>query len=373
MTESNTPANTAARRTPLYQCHVAAGGKLVDFSGWEMPVNYGSQIEEHHAVRRHAGVFDVSHMTIVDFSGAGCRDFLARLLANDITKAKSPGKAIYTCMLTEQGGIVDDLIAYCLDTTHYRLVVNAGTRAKDIAWFQQHLPADVVMQERPELAMLAVQGPEARSRLVSILEPEKSTLINSLARFSAVTADEWFIARTGYTGEDGFEIALPAGDAVTLWQQLLQHDVRPCGLGARDTLRLEAGMNLYGNDMSESVSPLECGIEWTVGWKPSNRVFIGREALESQRNSASHQVMKGLVLEGRSVLRGHQKVLKNDQQVGEVTSGTFSPTLQKSIAFARVEPDLSGSCDVLIRDRKVCASVVTIPFVKHNEAAYQAV
>lgn len=369
--KNNLPVTPA--RTPLFQNHVDAGGKLVDFSGWEMPVNYGSQIEEHKAVRTGAGVFDVSHMTIVDFSGEGCRAFLSRLLANDINKANTAGKAIYTCMLTEQGGIVDDLIAYYLDDTHYRLVVNAGTRDKDIAWLNLHLPENVEMYERTDLAMLAVQGPEAEKRLARILDNEKTAQLETLKRFSACVVDEWFIARTGYTGEDGFEIALPGDDANKLWTELLAQDVRPCGLGARDTLRLEAGMNLYGSDMSESVSPLESGLNWTIGWEPVDRDFIGRSALEAQRESRTHRVMKGLVLEGRGVLRGHQKIFKDGREVGEVTSGTFSPTLQKSIAFARVDADVKGQCDVLIRDKHIPASVVTIPFVRNGEAAYKAV
>jgi len=362
--------STTPQRTPLYQSHVEAGGKLVDFSGWEMPVNYGSQIQEHHAVRTGCGVFDVSHMTIIDFTGPGCKEFLSRLLANDIGKASSPGKAIYTCMLNDTGGIIDDLIAYNLAENQYRLVVNAGTRDKDIKWLKQHLPENVSMQEKTELAMLAVQGPAATEKLGSIPKIARSEILAQLKRFSAVNADEWFVARTGYTGEDGFEIALPAADAVVLWNDLVACGVVPCGLGARDTLRLEAGLNLYGSDMSEDVSPLESGIEWTVSWEP--RDFIGRAALVAQREAGTYRVMKGLVLESRGVLRGHQPIIQGGIEMGEVTSGTFSPTLQKSVALARVEPALTGECEVLIRDKKLPARVVSVPFVRNGQAAFQA-
>lgn len=374
MSESNTNVSPhPPRRTPLYQCHVKSNGKLVDFSGWEMPVNYGSQIEEHHAVRNTAGMFDVSHMTILDFNGPGCKTFLSRLLANNIEKATLPGKAIYTCMLNDEGGIIDDLIAYYMNDEHYRLIVNAGTREKDIAWIKQFLPGDVYMQEREHLALLAIQGPEAEQFLTPLLPPAMGAQLKNLKRFSAIAADECFVARTGYTGEEGYEIALLPDDAILLWDALQAAGVRPCGLGARDTLRLEAGMNLYGSDMSEASTPLESGLAWTVGWEPEDRAFIGREALEAQKAAAGHSVFVGLVLNGRGVLRGHQKVIKDNREVGEVTSGTFSPTLQQSIAFARVDADLAGQCEVMIRDKKVQATVVTIPFVKKGKLAYKSV
>lgn len=373
-TKSNANSNTSPiKRTSLFQCHVDAGGKVVDFSGWEMPVSYGSQIEEHHAVRTASGMFDVSHMTILDVTGSGGKGFLSRLLANNIDKANTAGKAIYTCMLDESGGIVDDLIAYYMSDEHYQLIVNAGTREKDIAWITKHLPEDVSLQERKDLALVAVQGPEAQDKLLSVLPATMGDQLSGLKRFSAVAVDGWFIARTGYTGEDGFEIALPEEQAPQFWNSLIDAEVRPCGLGARDTLRLEAGMNLYGSDMSEAVSPLECGLEWTIGWKPTERDFIGRSALEKQKASANHQVFVGLVLEGRGVLRGHQKIYQGDREVGEVTSGTYSPTLEKSIAFARVDAGLHGQCDVLIRDKKVPATFVTLPFVKNATLAYKTI
>ena len=383
---TNSPEDTSKGRSPkaspqrtaLYQSHLDAGGKLVDFSGWEMPVNYGSQIDEHHAVRQAAGMFDVSHMTILDFSGNGCKGFLARLLANDIARIKpsanSAGKALYTCMLNDNGGIVDDLIAYAIDDNHYRLVVNAGTREKDISWINTQLQAnagtDVSMTERAELAMIALQGPQAIDHLKACVNSDAVSSIGTLSRFSAVQVGDWFIARTGYTGEDGVEIALPEEAAVTLWQQLRDAGVQPCGLGARDTLRLEAGMNLYGSDMDESVSPLDCGLQWTVAWEPANRDFTGRAALQAQHDSGSARIMSGLVLQGRGVLRGGQKVYQGEQLLGEVTSGTFSPTLQKSIAFARLSSTVDGVVEVAIRDKRVAASVVTIPFVKNGAATF---
>jgi len=316
-------------------------------------------------------MFDVSHMTIVDLTGAECAKFLSTLLANDIAKADVPGKAVYTCMLTDSGGIVDDLIAYHLSDEHYRLIVNAGTREKDLYWMSGYLPSHLALRERPDLAMVAIQGPLAKARLLEVLDKKQAAALEPLKRFTATSVDDWFIACTGYTGEAGYEIALPGDDAVALWQRLEAVGVKPCGLGARDTLRLEAGMNLYGSDMSEEVTPLECGIAWTVGWEPVEREFIGRAALEAQRNLGQHQVMKGLVLEGRGILRGHQKVFVGERCVGEVTSGTFSPTLQKSIAFARVDADVSGQCDVSIRDKKIPAQVVSIPFVKNGEPCFK--
>ncbi len=245
-----------AQHTPLYDAHVAAGGRMVDFGGWEMPINYGSQIEEHHAVRKSAGMFDVSHMTVVDIRGAHARHFISYLLANDVAKLKTPGRAFYSCMLNEQGGVVDDLITYFLEESFFRMVVNAATHDKDMAWINEQARAfDVTVEERTELAMIAVQGPSARQVVLDLLPEPKAAVANELKPFSAVQLGELFIARTGYTGEDGFEVSLPATSAPAMWDRLLAAGVAPCGLGARDTLRLEAGMNLYGQDMDENVTP----------------------------------------------------------------------------------------------------------------------
>jgi aminomethyltransferase len=356
-------------RTPLYEEHLAAGGKLVDFAGWEMPINYGSQLEEHHAVRQHAGMFDVSHMTVVDLSGERVREYLRRLLANDVARLKESGKALYSCMLNAAGGVIDDLIVYYLRGDYYRMVVNAATREKDLGWLQEQAAQFCVsVQERPELAMIAVQGPDARDAVLDVLAPDQAANAAELRPFVGAFAGDWFIARTGYTGEDGFEIILPGQEAAGFWRKLLAAGIRPAGLGARDTLRLEAGMNLYGADMDESVTPLESGLAWTVAWEPPDRDFIGRVGLAAQRREGVPRKLVGLVLESGGVLRNHQRVMIESDGTGEITSGSFSPTLQRSIALARVPQDSGDSCRVEIRGRLLPARVVKPPFVRNGKA-----
>jgi aminomethyltransferase len=342
---------------------------MVDFGGWDMPVHYGSQIEEHHAVRRHAGVFDVSHMCVIDLTGPDVRGFLAFLLANDVGKLRAPGKALYSCMLNPEGGVIDDLIVYYLGETWFRVVVNAGTRDGDLAWIKQHAAGrSVQVRERDELAMLAVQGPEARQIVAQLLpETERAACLAQEAFFGR-SAGDWFVARTGYTGEDGFEVILPANTAVAAWRALNTAGVASCGLGARDTLRLEAGMNLYGNDMDTAQNPLESGLAWTVALDPSDRQFIGRAALEALRSKGLARKLVGLVLEDRGVLRAHQKVRVAGLGEGEVTSGTFSPSLQRSIAFARVPRATAAQVEVDIRGKWHAASVVKLPFVRHGKS-----
>jgi aminomethyltransferase len=356
-------------RTPLYETHVAAGARTVDFGGWDMPVNYGSQIEEHHAVRRDAGMFDVSHMCVVDLRGERVRDYLRHLLANDVSKLTEPGKALYSCMLRADGGVIDDLIVYYMNDRWYRMVVNAGTRDKDLEWLRQVAASfGVAVEPRTDLAMIAVQGPNARARAASVMEPSVAARALQIGPFFGLDTGDLFIARTGYTGEDGFEIMLPAGQAVALWQGLRIAGVAPCGLGARDTLRLEAGMNLYGNDMDETTSPLESGLGWTIAWDPQDRDFIGRAALTAQKSAGMAHKLVGLLVEDRAVLRSHQKVLVANVGDGEVTSGTFSPTLQRSIGFARVPASTGDRCEVEIRGKLVPARVVRLPFVRHGKA-----
>ncbi|HXC08567.1 MAG TPA: glycine cleavage system aminomethyltransferase GcvT [Steroidobacteraceae bacterium] len=353
-------------KTALYDTHVQQGAKIVDFGGWEMPLHYGSQIEEHHAVRRDAGMFDVSHMSVVDLQGARVREFLRNLLANDVGRLKSPGKALYSCMLLPEGGVIDDLIVYFMSDTWFRMVVNAGTRGKDLAWIRGHAqPFAVNVAERDDLAMIAIQGPNAREKTLAASGqgPAGRASALSLAPFFGAQFDSWFIARTGYTGEDGFEVMLPAVDAAKAWNALRAQDIQPAGLGARDTLRLEAGMNLYGNDMDESHHPLESGLAWTVAFEPVERDFIGRRALEGLRVAGGQQLV-GLLLEERGVLRSHQKIVP----AGEVTSGTFSPTLNRSIALARVPKTAAPSVQVEIRGKLHAASVVKPPFVRHGKA-----
>jgi aminomethyltransferase len=319
-------------------------------------------------VRRAAGVFDVSHMCVIDVRGEKARPFLQRLLANDVARLHEPGKALYSCMLNEHGGVIDDLIAYYLTHTWFRVVVNAGTRDKDLAWIRNHA-ADygVEIAERTDLAMLAVQGPEARGKVVKLLSPAGAQAAMSLGNFVGREIDGWFIARTGYTGEDGFEIMLPGTDAVRVWKELNAMGVASCGLGARDTLRLEAGMNLYGNDMDESKNPLESGLEWTIAFDPPSRDFIGRTPLERIREQGSPFRLVGLVLEDRGVLRSHQKVIAGGAGEGEITSGTFSPTLERSIALARVPAQTGERVQVDIRGKLLDAKVVKPPFVRNGK------
>jgi len=356
-------------RTPLYGTHVSGGAKIIDFGGWDMPLNYGSQIEEHHAVRRDAGMFDVSHMCVIDLTGARVREFLRQLLANDVAKLKVPGAALYSCMLLPSGGVIDDLMVYFQSESWFRLVVNAGTRNKDLAWISEHAAAfAVAVRERTDLAMIAVQGPNAIVKTVPLLPPDARAAALNIARFSGAALGSWFVARTGYTGEDGFEIMLPAEDAAAAWQALKAQGIAPAGLGARDTLRLEAGMNLYGNDMDETRHPLESGLAWTVAFDPAEREFIGRTALARAR-AAGGPVLVGLMLEERGVLRSHQQVsAAGEPAAGEVTSGTFSPTLNRSIALARVPAGIGPKVLVDIRGKPHAARIVKPPFVRNGKA-----
>ena len=353
-------------RTPLYETHVAAGAKLVDFGGWEMPLNYGSQIEEHHAVRRDAGMFDVSHMRSVDLNGADARPLLRVLIANNVDRLTQPGKALYSCMLNEAGGVIDDLIVYFMRDDWFRIVVNASTADKDIAWMRRVVAErkfELQITLRTDLAIIAVQGPQARTRFWQA-RPEARSATEPLAAFFAAEVGALFVARTGYTGEDGFEVMLPASDAPQLWRDLKMAGVLEAGLGARDTLRLEAGMNLYGNDMHEDISPLDAGLAWTVDFK-TPRDFIGRASLEQ---AGVTKALVGLKLLERGVLRSHQTV-KTPAGDGEVTSGTFSPTLQTSIAMARV-PHAVKPGDVVqvdIRGKLLIAQVVKMPFVRNGK------
>ena len=361
------------RQTPLFALHQELGARLVDFGGWDMPVQYRSQIGEHHAVRRAAGVFDVSHMCVIDLSGARSRGFLQRLLANDVVKLSQPGKALYTCMLNEAGGVLDDLIVYFLSEDAFRLVVNAGTRNKDLEWIRHQaraLGSAVEVRERTDLAMLAIQGPEARLKTAKLLSEQGAAAALGLAAFCGRDIDGWFVARTGYTGEDGFEVMLPAPQAVSAWRQLNELGVASCGLGARDTLRLEAGMNLYGNDMDESVSPFESGLGWTVAMEPRERDFLGRAALERIQKAVAVRLV-GLVLEDRGVLRSHQRVVVPGVGEGQITSGTFSPTLERSIAFARVPAATGVRVQVDVRGKLLAARVVKPPFVRAGQSLLQ--
>ena len=369
------------QKTILNERHRALGAKMVDFGGWDMPLHYGSQVDEHHQVRRDAGMFDVSHMTVVDLKGARVREFLRQLAANSVDKLKVSGKALYTTMLNPQGGVIDDLIVYLMpdegtDGSFFRLVVNAATRDKDLAWINaQAQPFGVSVTERDDFAMIAVQGPTARERVLGLLDDDGAKVAGKLGKFAAaqVTAKDGaalFIARTGYTGEDGFEIVVPQDRAVALWDALLGAGVKPAGLGARDTLRLEAGMNLYGQDMDETVTPYEAGLAWTVALD-EGRAFTGREVLEAQKANGVPRQLIGLVMDEKGVLRHGQRVLTANGE-GEILSGTFSPTLGKAIAFARVPAgdiplEAGGDVRVDIRGREVPVRVVRFPFVRDGK------
>ncbi|MEZ5490074.1 MAG: glycine cleavage system aminomethyltransferase GcvT [Gammaproteobacteria bacterium] len=361
------------QKTPLYRQHLDAGAKMVDFAGWDMPINYGSQIEEHNQVRQHAGVFDVSHMTVVDISGTGANEYLRRLLANDIARLDQVGRALYSAMLNEEGGVIDDLIVYRL-SQGYRMVVNCATRDKDLDWMhRQSTGYQVQLKERPELVILAVHGPESIDRVCEILTPEQAGPVRELGNFRAVELPgDWFVARTGYTGEKGLELIFPDHEAPAVWDRLLAVGVKPIGLGARDTLRLEAGMNLYGHDMDETVSPLAANMGQTIAWDPDSRDFIGRGAITAHRElQAANKlpVLTGLVLESRGVLREGQRVV-TDQGDGVITSGGFSPTLKHSIALARIPPG-SSSCEVELRGTLTPVRLVKPNFVRFGKKVFE--
>lgn len=357
------------KETPIIKAHQEMGAKLVDFGGWNMPIHYGSQIDEHHQVRQDAGMFDVCHMTIVDLRGCEVIDYLAKLMANDVAKiADKPGKALYSCMLNNDGGVIDDLIIYFMEPAWVRVIVNSSTREKDLAWMRTQIGNMAVdLNERDDLAMIAVQGPNARELAGKALGDEIAGAYD-LKPFNALLihageSNERFVARTGYTGEDGYEIVCPNTQAEQMWRQLADAGVKPCGLGARDTLRLEAGMNLYGNDMDETQSPLESGLSWTVDFSNEKRRFNGRSSLEKQKEQGLKYKFVGLILEGKGVLRAHQEIVGG----GELTSGTFSPTMQKAIGFARVPAGVSETCQVAIRNKQVDAKIVKLPFVRNGK------
>jgi aminomethyltransferase len=356
-------------KTPLHAAHLACGAKMVDFHGWDMPLHYGSQLNEHHSVRNDAGMFDVSHMTIVDILGAGGRQFLRKLLTNDVDQLPHNGKALYSCMCNEHGGIIDDLIVYQRASDNYRVVLNSATRQNDIAWIRKKSEGFAVgLQERHELAMLAVQGPNAIEKTLSVLDPAQVDAVSTLTSFECVDVDNWFFARTGYTGEDGFEMIMPKECIAELWQNLLHAGVAPCGLGARDTLRLEAGMLLYGQDMDESTTPLESGLAWTVKWVPEDRDFIGMGALVSQKLEGVQRKMVGLTLLDKGIMRHGQKVVIPGCPDGIITSGSYSPTLECSVALARVPVETGEEVMIDIRGKLVPAKVGKPRFVKQGKA-----
>ena len=381
---------TTPQRTPLYQSHVDSDGKMVDFSGWELPINYGSQIEEHEAVRTDAGMFDVSHMVVTDIQGPQAKAWLQKLLANDVAKLKTVGKALYSAMLNDDGGIIDDLIVYLMneEETAYRIVSNAATRDKDLAQFRKvAADFDVTLIERPELAMIAVQGPNAVAKLKQA-KPAWAETLEAIKPFvgadlTHIEGADWFVARTGYTGEDGVEVIMHGDAAPEFFALLKDHGIKPAGLGARDTLRMEAGMNLYGHDMDETTSPYECNMGWTLALK-DERDFIGRQALTQKHDTAKNNgtAMKqvGLLLESRGVLREGMEVVINDSEGtdsglrGTITSGTFSPTLKQSIAIARIPASVADDAVVQVdlrgKGKFVDLRVIKLPFVRNGQKQF---
>ena len=364
-------------KTALYDKHQAMGAKLVDFGGWEMPIHYGSRVDEHHQVRNDAGMFDVSHMTVVDVTGTDAKEYLRFLLANDVIKLQEKGKALYSGMLNENGCVIDDLIVYLMTEPGvsgewFRVVVNCATREKDLRWMAEQTASfdDVALTEQPELAMVAIQGPQAIALAKQSVSESRAKLIDQLSVFQGLESEGWFLARTGYTGEDGLEIMLPEDEVADFWQQLADVGIKPCGLGARDTLRLEAGMNLYGSDMDETISPLAANMGWTVAWEPQERNFVGRDALEAVRSAGVEQKLVGLVMESRGVLRGHQKVIVDGVGEGEVTSGTFSPTLGYSIAMARVPAATGDQAEVEVRGKRMPVRVIRPSFVRNGKKVF---
>jgi aminomethyltransferase len=353
------------KKTALFNAHVKAGAKMVDFGGWNMPINYGSQIDEHHAVRKDTGMFDVSHMTVVDLKGPESEKFLLRLLANDVRKL-TDSKALYSTMLNENGGVIDDLIVYRRKENNYRIVVNAATREKDLAWFKLQIKEfDAKIKERPKVAMLAVQGPNAIETCLKVLPKKVSAQLAELKKFYAIDCKKYFIGRTGYTGEDGVEIMLKEKHIEKLWNKFMLANVQPCGLGARDTLRLEAGMHLYGQDMNDEVSPLECGLTWTI--RKEDVDFIGSQALANQRQAGIKRKMTGIVLTERGILRHDQELEDENGLKGIITSGSFSPSTEKAIAMALVDKNFGNDIKVKIRKKELPVQAVKLPFVRNGK------
>ena len=358
------------KNTPLHDWHKQHRGMMVSFAGWQMPLHYGSQLEEHHQVRRHAGIFDVSHMTVVDLQGERVIPFCRFLLANNVDKLTA-GRALYSCLLNERGTILDDLICYHLTETHFRLVVNAATTDTDLAWITQQAKAyDITVQARRDLAMFALQGPQAVEIASALLPAHLQMQAQTLKPFHALwEGDQWFVARTGYTGEDGFEWIIPAKDAVEVWQRCIDHGFKPCGLGARDTLRLEAGLNLYGTDMDDTLTPLESNLTWTVAFNPNTRDFMGRAALEKQQQTGVQHQLVGVVLTGKGVMR-HGMTVRVAEGEGVLTSGSFAPSLQCSIGMARIPTTNHTDCEVFIRQQWQPAKIVKMPFIKQGSKTF---
>ena len=367
---------TPAKATPLFDQHRAAGGRMVEFAGWRLPVNYGSQVAEHHAVRGAAGAFDVSHLAVTAVSGRGAKAYLRRLLANDIDRLGQRVAGLYSCLLNDDGGVIDDLIAYRLADDRYRIVSNAATVESVRAQLRavaRSFPVTIAPEDGG--VTLAVQGPEAMQRGAevagAVISREFADALAALKPFNAMEQAGILAARTGYTGEDGFEVYLDAATGKAFWEALLDAEIVPCGLGARDTLRLEAGLCLYGQDMDATVTPLHCGLKWTLAMEPSERAFIGRSAIEGLAGSEDLPAFKGLILKERGMLRAGQTV-QTPKGPGVITSGGYSPTMSASIGLARIPPGSYAQCEAEVRGAGVPCAVVKPPFVRQGRVLADA-
>lgn len=355
-------------KTALHQVHVDNAAKLVDFSGYSMPLHYGSVIREHLAVRESAGMFDISHMGILNIEGSGAKEWLRIMLTNDVAKLDT-GRGLYSCLCRQDGGVIDDLIVFMLGENHYRLYIDAARCAKDRIWLDAHLVDDVQITQVTGNAMIAVQGPDAVAFTCNALEALGVPMeLAELPRFSFLTHGKWFVSRTGYTGEDGVEITLPEYEASELWLALEEEFVIPAGLGARDTLRVEAGFGVYGQDIDEKHTPAESGLERTIDISDETRQFIGRKILEDHKQFGGRFFQVGLMLDGQGLLRRGANVQLVGQSIGNITSGSYSPVRAVSVGLARVSRTFTGSCDVSVRDRLRPARITTIPFVPHGMA-----
>ena len=363
-------ANTPLKSTPLLEVHKKLNGKMVSFAGWNMPIQYAGVMEEHRTVREGVGVFDVSHMGEIDVRGREAKPFLQKLLTNDMDKLDNGG-ILYSLMCYENGGVVDDLLVHRFEEDHYFLCVNASNTDKDFEW-ACGLAGEFDVQVdnlSDRTAQLAIQGPHAESLLQKLTDVSLSDLAYYRFQKGRVGDLEAVIARTGYTGEDGFEIYLDAGTAVSVFESLLEagkeFDLQPIGLGARDTLRLEMGYPLYGQEIDADHSPLEAGLGWVIKLKKAD-AFIGQKPLENQKDKGLAHKLIGIKLKDRGVPRSHYKVLNDGTPAGEVTSGTFSPTLNTGVALCKVPTELSKPgtrLDIAIRNSTVAGEVTPLPFV----------
>ena len=356
-------------RTPLHECHREAGGKLVPFAGWEMPVQYSGVIEEHRAVRERAGLFDVSHMGEIAVRGAGAARYLDAITPNHVAKL-APGRAHYSGLLTEDGTYVDDLLVYRMGEQDFLVVVNASNRAKDFAWMRRHAPGDVEVDDVSDrYALLALQGPRAVEILAPLTDVDLAALRYYGFAVGRVDGQRAIVSRTGYTGEDGFELYVDPDAAPGLWRRLLAsgsgHGLVPAGLGARDTLRLEAGMALYGHELDDTTTPWEAGLDWVV--KLDKGDFIGRDALVRQREQGLVRKLVGFEVTGRGIGRQGHPVRRDGRAVGAVTSGTWSPTFERALGLAYVETALAvpgTEVELEVRERPVPAHLTAIPFYR---------